>query len=328
MEFQILHEFSEVEALSEEWDQLLERSPCNRAFSSATWYLAACQADPPAAPYVVTVRKNGRLTGLLPLVLRDQIATFANRLADYQDLVGEADDLESLTGLLRFALASGSQLAVTNCRQDANLVRAIRGLEPEFRCEGFNRQKECCHIKLEGDFEDYLASRSYMFRKQLRRAQRKAERDGVSVREVSPQDLSPDRLPDIFLDLHLGRFSEKSCFNRPTHEAFVKSALPSLFRQKRLKVFCLFHEERRVGIDLYMVGRSSMGNWNAGYLEEMSRWSPGKLMLAAAINTALDEGLAEVDLLTGTQPWKLSWATGQHHFGEMTLPVPASTTHP
>ena len=44
IEYDLLTDLDEIEALSPEWEELLSRSHCNRAFSSVSWYLAACRA--------------------------------------------------------------------------------------------------------------------------------------------------------------------------------------------------------------------------------------------------------------------------------------------
>src|SRR5262249_36536292 len=46
-----------VATLSEQWDRLLHSTTCNRAFSSAAWFLSACKADSSFSPCVITARR-------------------------------------------------------------------------------------------------------------------------------------------------------------------------------------------------------------------------------------------------------------------------------
>lgn len=322
MQYSTLKDTTEIEHLAEEWHQLLAETHCDRAFSSATWYLTSCRSDPPDALRVMTARRRGVLTGVLPMVVRGEQLTFNDNLANYQDLIAKKDDEETLAGLLDYAFRSLDErfsLKLEDIRSDANLIAALTLLFPDFGFDHLDSFRDCCHIRLEGDYEDYLATKSSNFRSHLRRAQRKATRDGIHMRELLPHHLEPASLPDKFLFFHMQRFGHKSCFTRPAEEAFAHQALPALFREGRLRVFGLFREDELQGIDLNMVGRRSLGSWNGGYLTEMQPWSPGKLMLINAIKTAVAEGLGEVDLLRGNQPWKLHWATGKHQLGYVSM---------
>ena len=316
LHFAILDKMTPIKALTEEWQALLARSNCNRAFSSPAWFAAAVAAVPPDACHVAVARRQGVLCGLLPLVTRSGRAVFPGKLADYQDLITATDDKETAQKLLTFVLDSiGTPIDFSFCRADSSIVTAMARLHSGWSFTTAAARTGCCHIDLSGDFDSYLATRSYMFRQHLRRAIRKAQRDGLLVCELTPDHLHPDHLPDLFLSLHFESMGEDSCFQRPHHEAFVRALLPALFRQRRLRVMGLVRGAEQLGIDLYMVGPSSIGTWNAGFRAEVNRWSPGKLMLSHAIQTGFNEGLAQVDMLRGLQPWKLGWATGQHEFG-------------
>jgi len=320
LQFAIVDKIAALESLAPEWDALLAASNCDRAFSSATWFQASVASEPVEALHVLSARRQGNLCALLPLVIRDGRAAFPGKLADYQDLIAPPQDEEASLKLLSFALAREQPpVSFSFCREDGNLVRALRRLRPEWSFDSAETTG-CCHIHLDGDFDGYLATRSYMFRQHLRRALRKAERDGLQVREMTPAELDPKQLADLFLKLHFESMGEASCFHRAHHETFARTALAPLYRQGRLRAMGLFREGRQVGIDLYTVGKSYLGNWNAGYLAETARWSPGKLMLRHAILTAFEDGLERIDLLRGLQPWKLGWATGQHRYGNFSPP--------
>jgi hypothetical protein len=87
--FQVLTELADITALAAEWDSLLERSNCNRAFSSSKWFITTCRLNSSLQPFVVIARRECALVGILPLVLADeaQVATFPNYLTDYNDAI-------------------------------------------------------------------------------------------------------------------------------------------------------------------------------------------------------------------------------------------------
>ena len=306
---------ADIEPIGQAWDALLDLSTCNRAFSCFTWFRESCRADPPQQLLVMGLRERKQLKGLLPMVVRQGQAVFPNHLADYQDIIVAKGDTQSAQKLLCHVQDLQMPFVLSHCRQDSTLVSALTEGPFERDFMDFENRKQCCHIRLPESFEAYLKTRSKAFRKQIRRAERKAQDAGLSVRPLDPTLLAPEKLPALFLDLHFRRFEETSCFHKEPFASFVVAALPLLYSQKRLLPMGLFRGDQIVGIDLYMLGPGTMGTWNAGYLEEVAPFSPGKLMLAGAIRTALSLGLKEVDMLRGAQKWKLSWANGIREMG-------------
>lgn len=309
--FGLLKEIPDIAALSTEWDLLLEQSPCNRAFSSSTWFLATCDSITGISPRVFTARRGPNLVGILPLVLRagGQEMGFPHNMSDYQDLIAAPDDPHVLTDLLRHAADSARgnrSLVLTRVRRDSNLARASEGLDGSYGHKlSFDTQH--AYIYLPPCYEQYLMTRSQKFRKGIKRAQRLAEALDVSVRELEPDAVPSEHLADLFLALHLSRFGDKSCFQRGPERSFIVAALPKLFKERKVRVFALLERERTIGIDLYAVGANSLCAWNGGFLPEAERWSPGRLFLGAAIRLAYEMRLAEVDLLQASHKWKHQW---------------------
>jgi CelD/BcsL family acetyltransferase involved in cellulose biosynthesis len=110
LDFQVLRELSDVATLAPEWDSLLERSPCNRAFSSSRWFIATCRHNPSLQPNVVIARRGKALAGILPLVLTNeaQVAAFPNYLSDYSDAIAPANDPVVVAGLLTYACSAAA----------------------------------------------------------------------------------------------------------------------------------------------------------------------------------------------------------------------------
>ena len=309
--FGLLKAIPDIAALSTEWDSLLDRSPCNRAFSSSTWFLATCDSIPGISPWVFTARRGPDLVGILPLVLRagGKEIGFPRNMSDYQDLIAAPDDIRVGADLLSHAaehLKDTRSLVLTRVRIDSNLAMASEVLAGAY---GLNLSFDLQHayIYLPSCYEQYLMARTQKFRKGIKRAQRLAEAGDVCVRELEPHLFPSEHLADLFLSLHLSRFGDRSCFQRAPERAFIVMALPKLFKERKLRVFALLEGERTVGIDLYTVGANSLCAWNGGFLPEAERWSPGRLFLDSAIRLAYEMRLEEVDLLQASHEWKHQW---------------------
>jgi len=314
LNYEVLTALPVVARLAPEWNALLARSACNRAFSSAQWFIAACHAQA-VQPYLLVARRGTMLAGLLPLVVADDGSSieFPSYLCDYNDMVTEPEDTGAAAGLLAYVAsavsAAHSKLVLANLRADSNCLRAVAELTRTDAIKFTQRREQSCfYLPLATSFSEYLQTRSRSFRKGLGRAQRAAERNDVCVRELDAASCPPAQLPEIFLSLNYKRFGHNSHFKSPAAQAFVHELFPHLFIEHRLRAFALLAAEKIIGLDICLMGSNSLCTWNGGFNAEAAGWSPGKLLLSAGIRRAYELQLAEYDLLRGTHSYKASWA--------------------
>jgi CelD/BcsL family acetyltransferase involved in cellulose biosynthesis len=323
--YQVLDTLADVEEISAEWDLLLARSPCNRAFSCSRWFLVSCILNESISPHVIVARRGTAIMGVLPLVLINdsKIATFASELSDYNDVVSNENDHSVLVGLLEYAKSltvSYERVVLSRVRRDSNCFRAAEILEREDSNKPvFHATGTCSYVDLSLSYEEYLRTRSKSFRKGLKRAQRNAESSNIAVRELDPTNFPPRRLPEEFLSLNLDRWGAKSYYKSGFVESFVLKLLPDLFSQRRMRAFALMKEERLLGLDLCMVGANSLCSWNGGFLSEAARWSPGKLLIDAGIRQAYAGKFEEYDLMRGDEAYKKSWANNAREIGSLLI---------
>lgn len=302
-----------VEALAPPWEALLERSRCNRAFSSPRWFLASCQVMPGQLPYLVIAWRGRELAGVLPLRVdvASRTAELGGLLSDYNDVVADPAAPEVAAALLDFAGRAPhpfDRLLLGRLRPDSCCLQALPLLAP-----GVGRHlldgRICPYARLPASFAEYLRGRGERLRKGLRNAANRAARQGAAVRELTPVELPGGALPDAFLRLHDERFDGRSCFAVPAHRRLAAAVLPPLFAAGRLKVFGLLRGTELLGIDVCPLAPDSLCVWNGGFAREAAAWSAGKLLIAAEAACACRLGLAELDLLIGAESYKLAWTT-------------------
>jgi CelD/BcsL family acetyltransferase involved in cellulose biosynthesis len=307
-----------VEAFSEEWDRLLQSTTCNRAFSCATWFLSACKADSSISPCVIAAWRGLQLVGVLPLVEvpGTRKAEFATP-SDYNDIIARPEDDLIIDRLLEYALGLGKTLSLKHLRLDSNFYRAAAHARPEFLEKQFHTDRTCFYIDLDVSYDHYLASRSKNLRADLRRHERKARQDGVTVMPLTPEDFSPELLPEVFLSLNFSRFQDGSGFRRPARQAFVRAAFPEVFRQGRLKPFALIAAGKVIALDVCLAGPRGLGTWNGGFLPEAEKYAPGTLLVAEELRHCFALGMEEYDWLQGQDSYKTRWATGSRATGRI-----------
>lgn len=321
LEYCVLRDLSQVQALAPQWERLLAQSHCNRAFSSSNWFLAWCRHHPQLAPFILIANRGPELAAVLPLVLRESSAIdFPSPMCDYNDMVASVGDFAAQYGLLEYAIseASAYQMTFSNVRPDSNCVQALREMaETKAVKADYQPDGNCFYIQLPDTFAGYLATRSHIFRKGLGRVQRSVQKSGLVVRHLTPEQISPPAVAELFLSLNLSRFGNKSGFASQSVQEFVRELLPSLFVEGKMAAFVLVDGSQTLAIDLCMRGWNSLCSWNGGFLPEAAQWSPGRLLFAAGIEYSVASGLQEYDLLRGSHSYKTSWATHSRNIGPM-----------
>ncbi len=325
--FQVLTDLSEIAHLADEWDALLARSVCNRAFSSAQWFIASCSANPSFQPYAMIARRGAELAGILPLVLIEEgsLATFPSYLTDYSDAIVARDDFAVVAGLLDHARVEPNghrRLMLRHLRRDSNCMRAIQLQENGSEAAAAFREMVGCHyLRLPATYDDFLKTKDSRFRKRLKRLQTLAGNSNFVVCELGPENFPADRLPDVFLSLHLARQTAGSCFESATAQKFAREVIPDLFKKRIVRACALMAGDGVVAIDLYTMGDQSLGAWNGGFLDEVAYCSPGKLLINAGIKLACGLGLKEYDFMRGAEGYKNSWAGDRRSVGSIELSV-------
>lgn len=321
--YEILTEIEDVRLIAPEWDYLLATSRCNLAFSCSKWYLARVELLPPVQPLVFTAYRDQVLSGVLPLWLysSQRLAHFGDDYRDYLDIIAADDDRDVIIGLLKLALQGAEnydRLVLGTVKRDANFVKGAKalGLE-EAIVELFTPGKALAYavIDLRSGYDEYMKTLGGEFRRSLHRARKKANRDGLVIRELKPADLDPELLPETFLLLHLSRFGDRSDFK--SAEAWIRKLFPTLFIEQRMRVFALLDKDRILGIYLVAVARSEMFSYTWGFLPEAQRYDAGKLLTHHAIQQACLEGMAEYDLGWWLHDYKGHWKPAKREVGEL-----------
>jgi CelD/BcsL family acetyltransferase involved in cellulose biosynthesis len=324
LQYRVYSDLSEIKALSRQWDALLSASACNKAFGSLAWYVASCRVQGSLAPYLVTTAQGPEITGVLPLALDSQSGTlvFPHCANDYNDIVVRRNRVSEAAGLLEYAMSlfEGRRMILTKLRPDSDCARAAAFLREKRHVEcHFRSTKSYSYIELPASFDDYLASRSRLSRRNVKYALRKIEANGLVIRELSPREFDPMLLPEMLIRFAIDRQDEKSFFRLAYAQAFVREVLPSLFIKGYLKVFAMLKEGKTAAMDFYFFTHSGLTAWNGGFMPEIERLSPGTALLAFAIRQAIAMGFREFDFGEGDEAYKKHWTNKEYVVGEMEL---------
>src|SRR5262245_50188515 len=125
VQYEVLTEIDQVKTISSEWDNLLAKSRCNRAFSCSKWYLATHELVPYLEPLVFIARRENAVSGILPLWLESnrRLARFGDNFVDHLDIIAVDEDMEVIRGLLATALQGTGRydrLMLGQVKRDSN----------------------------------------------------------------------------------------------------------------------------------------------------------------------------------------------------------------
>lgn len=324
-EYRIYSDFSEIASISPRWDDLLEGSSCNRAFGSLEWYLASCRIQTSLKPYLLTAALGPQLISVLPLAIdpRTGIGQFPHLENDYNDALVRGSDPVAVAGLLQYALFEGApcrQLRLSKLKPHSLCAQAAAVFSSSSLIACRSRDMKLYRfIKLPPTFDEYLASRGKLFRRNIRRALRRGNEDGLMIRQVHPDDLSPSDLPEVFLQLILDRHRTNCAFRHPHTQSLVREVLPPLFSKGSLQAFAIVRKEQIVALDLYLSDSHGLVAWNGGFLAQIERWSPGSTLIACAVKQAIAMGLDELDFGEGDETYKQLWSNSSYITRELDI---------
>lgn len=325
MEYRIYSDLQHIGQMSEEWNRVLDASSCNRAFASLEWFLASCHIRKGAIPYVIVGLRKAAWACIVPLVLdpADGTASFPHHENDYHDLLAGNSSHEEVAELLSHVMADENgcnRFLFTRLRPDSRCMDALPFLQLDSglkcKCREINTYP---YIELPSNFEEYLSTRSKAFRKNIRRALRKIQADGLLLRELLPGEFSPAELSEELISLALERQKERSFLKKPDTQKFVREVLSALFVKRDLRAFGLWKEDRIVGLDICMVRHNGLLTWNGGFATQAECWSPGTALFAFGIQQAIAMGMQEYEFAEGKERYKESWANAHYRVMEIEI---------
>jgi CelD/BcsL family acetyltransferase involved in cellulose biosynthesis len=159
-------------------------------------------------------------------------------------------------------------------------------------------------------FEEFLGQRSPNFRSHVRRGERRlARRFRVRFRLSDSTTLDAD-LAALFR-LHQARFGEQSSFGGD-RTAFHRALARRAHERGWLRLWILELDGRAVAAQYGFRFGGVESFYQSGRDPELRRESLGMTLLSHAIRAAADEGVRELALLRGHEPYKYRFATEDH----------------
>jgi CelD/BcsL family acetyltransferase involved in cellulose biosynthesis len=182
-------------------------------------------------------------------------------------------------------------------------------------------------VRLDGDWDSYLGSRSKKVRHEIRRKQRRLERAGtVQWQTVSDPDEAQMLMEDI---LHIERRSWKegnrTSFTAVPHLADFYAALSVRCAHRGwLRTYILYIDKVPVAHMFGVVHRDEYYALKTSFDERCRDLSPGSVLAAHALKEAFTAGLRVFDFQGVPSRWKKELANAEQEYVHVCMFTPYS----
>ncbi|MGQ9586016.1 MAG: GNAT family N-acetyltransferase [Anaerolineae bacterium] len=308
---------SAFEKLQPAWNPLVRAGSFDNLFMTWEWQTTWWQHLGPGQLFVLEVRDDGHLLGIVPLYL-EQSELGERRfnlvgcidVSDYLDVIARQGAEEAvLIALLDFLLGPDAPPwdVVDFCNlPEGSLTHQILPALAQRRGITARRMHEdvCPIIELPDTWDAYLASLDKKERHEIRRKIRRLQRsDSFRWGRVTSQEDLPAAM-DTFVELHRASSPDKDQFMDAQMVGFFRSAAEVLLARGWLWLSLLeIHGRAAAGL-LCFDYANRIWVYNSGFEPRYTPLSPGVVATAFCIQDAIEAGRAVFDFMQGDEPYK------------------------
>jgi CelD/BcsL family acetyltransferase involved in cellulose biosynthesis len=305
------------------WNPLLARTDTDVVFLTFEWLTTWWECFGANADLLVLVVRSGdEPVALAPLMLNRhtrQVSFLANTQSMRASFLLTADPEESLRAILAYLAGSGldwDRMVFNYIPEDSVTARSsatacrVNGLRP-----GYLPSLISPYTTLTGQsWDGYLETRDSKFRKNLRYYERRLYEGESGHAEMyrSPDDL--DEVLPACREVALASWQhEHGTSIASTSElwGFYSRLAKVAAARGWLRIGLLRAAGRAVGFEYTLAYGATMYGLKAGYHPDFRHCSPGHVLSAFMMQTAISEGCNEYDMVGMNDSYKMKWATGE-----------------
>ena len=343
---EVLRDWRQAAALAAEWDALVENSPSRSIFMTwdyvSTWW-HTCR-DHQKLRILVARDNTGEICGIAPLMIGTG-DTFARRAVRHLSLIGAArNPISQLMDLIvcadnrrevaqafsRYILhdLSGEWdiLHLPFIEQTSVLMTEVLPFLCELGCAlSLEAYDPAPFVRLEGSWDDYLASRSPKWRQNLRRTRGRLQKEhNVEILQVG-RDIGLKEALDAFLWLHEQRWGETSlALATPSSRRLLRQLAPILAAKGRLILILIRVDGAWAAGGLDFVFCDKVFGYQSGWHPAFAEFGIGSVMLAEELKWCSENKLEVFDFMGGAESYKQRWMTHNRELVSIDVVNPTS----
>jgi len=307
------------EELGKVWNELVNRSVTNTIFLTHEWQTVWWEQLGEGDLFLIAVRSDdGTLVGIAPLFrgvdsagrrVMEFVGCFD--VSDYLDIIADREYVEEVCRAAMDTLAGGEiewdVLSLCNIPEASPTRTLLAELAGE---RGYNVTLEvedvCPIVALPASWDEYLATLNGKDRREVRRKIRKAGRTVRVDWQLLRTPGEIDEHLDVFFDLHQKSHPEKAEFMDEQMQAFFRAMSAVLARQGWVELALLQFDGIPVAATMSFDYDNKILLYNSGYEAEgyYASLSPGWILTAFHVESAIERGKSHFDFLRGDEDYK------------------------
>jgi CelD/BcsL family acetyltransferase involved in cellulose biosynthesis len=315
-EIVVLDHTQAIAALEEEWEDLYRHSPLATPFQSWAWLYSWWEFYGKGYEMrLVTIRYDGLLVGLMPLMLQrrggfGRLLFIGTGPTDYQDVLAR-EGWESRV----------SEAGVRALRQMVGWqVADLQQLRPEAAAWGIFEGWAGPRTRIWQDnfpmvdvkpWDELLMTVGRKLRNTVRRTLRRAEADGVQCELAGADDA--EQAARRLIGLHLEMFRGRDIAPEHLTERFqshVVAVAGRLTVPGLGGIYEFWRDGEVIASHMLLFGRSFVGEYMFGTTQEARRrFQVSSLNMWNSVNVAQSKGSIRVSQLRGDESYKVPWAS-------------------
>jgi len=171
------------------------------------------------------------------------------------------------------------------------------------------RSSVCPVLALRTSFEEQFGVFDAKLRRSIRVAQKKLRATG-DVRFIRADEGNREALLDRLFDLHTGRWQqrgESGVLSTVALRSFHQDASRRLCSRGMLRLYSLTANDEAIAVIYCLAAKGRTYAYLSGFDPKWAHFSPGSLLIAQAIESAIAEGMREFDFLRSAEEYKYVW---------------------
>jgi len=298
-------------ALLQDWDELATNTRA-APYLYPGWVQAWWRAFGAGDMDIFTLRRGGRLVGLLPMTWnRSALESAANYHTPMSGALAESS--ETMLALARELFANRPiHLSITSLDPAAETIDACRLAAEEAGYKVVIRAyQRSLYIDLNGAWDGYESGLGRNLLRNLRRARRHLEQEGVPTVEITHGRRHLDGLlQEAFAVESSGwKGAERTAIeSHPRTRDFYTDIARWGAARGMLRLYFLRVGHRPLAMYFALVHQGVCHLLKGGYDPAYSRYSPGNLLMHRVIQDCFAAGLSRVEFNGDAEPYKFCWA--------------------
>ncbi len=319
LRYQIIDHAEGFRELQDEWNALLVRSRSNTIFLTWEWQFTWWKSYG-GELYIIAVYDQERLVALFPFVRKVRgffycLSFIGAPHSDYLDIIVEEGCEEKIIRhFFNDFLAEHRKIGVIGLDSVNERSPHFHTLAEVIDGSGFSvkstAEKACPYLVLPRSWDIFLHNLSRQTRYLVNRKQKKILGDfSVNIGVVEQLEDLQTRM-DHFIDQHQKRWTgiqRPGAFIDSSFRDFHKKISEILFNKGLLRFYFLELDTRPVASYYIFFYNNSYQYYLSGFDPEYAKYSPGVVLMARAIQDAIEAGLQEFDMMRGEGAYKFRW---------------------